>query len=543
MIRGTPDNTVAQRFSRISKQYPKRPLLNVLLDTANHYAITPGEITYETVNSEVKRHVNAFHSQGYTAGQRILLLLENRPDFFIYFLAFNQLGLSVVPINPDLKITELRYLINHSRACLAISVSTHIELLREAVEAADWHMPVIAIGESPPPLNSRAAVALSQSDPSAQEAALLYTSGTTGNPKGCVLSNTYFLECGDWYATTGGLCAISDDHERMITPLPLFHMNAFAVSFMAMLTVGGCLISLDRFHPKSWWRDVHDSKATCLHYLGVMPSILMQANVSEFDNTHSVRFGFGAGIDPNLHQPFEDRFGFPLIEAWAMTETGCGAVIAANQPPRLIGQSVIGRPDSSIEIKLVDDHGLAVGKNSPGELLVRRAGEHPRRGFFSEYYNDPDATAAAWKDGWFHTGDIVSQNDAGYMVFVDRKKNVIRRSGENIAAVEVEAMLMQHPQIDSAAVAAVPDPIRGDEVFACIKTQQTPSTELAIDIVTWCLNHSAYYKAPGYIAFVKQLPLTSTQKIQRGVLKKLVISLLDDPATVCTIDLKKRQGV
>ena len=373
-----------------------------------------------------------------------------------------------------------------------------------------------------------------------RETAVLYTSGTTGKPKGCVLANAYFLEVGRWYSTLGGIVSLNLDGERMITPLPIFHMNAMAYSFMAMVTVGGCLTALDRFHPRSWWQDVKDSRATCLHYLGVMPSMLMGLEPSPLDTDHTVRFGFGAGVDPKLHAPFEDRYGFPLMEAWAMTETGAGAVISNHEHDRLIGQSALGQVPDWLDVSIIDDAGNEVTQGDPGELLVRRKGDSPRLGFFSEYYKNPEATDEAWENGWFHTGDVVRADADGFLFFVDRKKNVIRRSGENIAAVEVESILMRHPDITAAAVAPVPDAVRGDEVFACL-TVTDPTPAKAEEIVTWALDQMAYYKAPGYVAFVDALPLTSTQKIQRAELKTLAATLLTDPATVNTIHLKKRQ--
>ena len=326
----------------------------------------------------------------------------------------------------------------------------------------------------------------------------------------------------------------------MITPLPIFHMNAMAYSFMAMLTVGGCLTALDRFHPRSWWQDVNDSRATCLHYLGVMPSMLMGAEPSRLDLSHKVRFGFGAGVDPKLQHEFEERFGFPLMEAWAMTETGAGAVISAHSHERLIGQSALGQPPEWLDVFIADENGQAVGAGEPGELLVRRKGDQPRLGFFSEYYKNPEATEQAWEGGWFHTGDVVRAGADGNLFFVDRKKNVIRRSGENIAAVEVESILRRHPDIIDVGVAAVPDAVRGDEVFACIKVA-SPSTSLAEAIVAWGLGQMAYYKVPGYIKFVDTLPLTSTQKVQRKELKALAERSLDNGNTIDTRHLKKRQ--
>jgi acyl-coenzyme A synthetase/AMP-(fatty) acid ligase len=255
-----------------------------------------------------------------------------------------------------------------------------------------------------------------------------------------------------------------------------------------------------------------------------------------------VRFGFGAGVDKLLHAPFEERFGFPLLEAWAMTETGSGGVIAANVEPRKIGTSCFGHPAGEVDVRIVDDGGNEAPVGTPGELLVRRAGGDPRYGFFREYLKNPEATAEAWKDGWLHTGDIVSRDADGDLHFVDRKKNVIRRSGENIAAVEVESVLNRHPAIRQAAVAATPDQVRGDEVAAVIIAEQAGANRvLAEDIVRWSLEQMAYYKAPGWICFVDQLPLTATEKIQRGGLKNFVAKLMREGAFFDLRDLKRRQ--
>jgi acyl-CoA synthetase (AMP-forming)/AMP-acid ligase II len=378
------------------------------------------------------------------------------------------------------------------------------------------------------------------------ECGLLYTSGTTGRPKGCVLTNEYYLLAGEWYNRIGGMCAVQPGTERLITPLPMVHMNAMACSTMAMILAGGCIVPLDRFHPGTWWRSVRESRATIIHYLGVMPSMLMGAEPSRADREHHLRFGFGAGVDKRLHAPFESRFGFPLLEAWAMTETGMGAAIIANRAPRQVGTACFGRPEPDVEARVVDDHGNDVAADMPGELLVRAAGSDPRRGFFREYLKDPEATAEAWAGGWFHTGDVVIRDAAGYFYFVDRKKNVIRRSGENIAAAEVESVLRQHPLVRQVAVAATPDPVRGDEVLACVIAAQPFSPEsaaaAAADITAFCLQQLAYYKAPGYVAFVDSLPLTATQKLQRGELKALARGLPGTPRCIDTRHLKKRQA-
>lgn len=530
--------SVYSAFKAVAEAHLERAYQLVVNETAERYGIAAGILTYADALARVEQLVERYGSAGVCSGHRVMLALDNRPEFFLQFFALNALGAGVVPVNPDLRHAELTYMIGHAEPVLAVAVDDYVERLIEAAKAAEVVMPVIGCDEVIPEF--RRAPPRDRAEPLRREAAMLYTSGTTGRPKGCVLSNLYFLHAGEWYRKTGGLCELRDG-ERMITPLPLFHMNAMACSSMAMLSVGGCLTNLDRFHPSSWWDSVRESGATCLHYLGVMPSILMAAQESPDDQAHQIRFGFGAGVVRELHAPFEARFGFPLVEAWAMTETGVGAVVCANRLPRKVGQSVLGRPEDDVEVRIITDEGHEAEPDEPGELLVRHGGEDPKFGFFTEYYRDPDATAAAWEGGWFHTGDVVKRDVDGDMVFVDRKKNVIRRSGENIAAVEVESVLMAHSAVNNVAVAAVPDEIRGDEVFACIVPAAEPSKELADEIVSWCLTQLAYYKAPAYVSFVDALPLTSTQKIQRGELKALCADKLTKGEFVDTSSHKVRQ--
>jgi acyl-CoA synthetase (AMP-forming)/AMP-acid ligase II len=505
-------NTVFELFSQTAATRPGHPFLSVAPETAAAYGIASGDITYADALDTVLRLRTGYAEAGYHPGHRVGLLLENRPAFFFHWFALNALGVSIVPLNPDLRIIELGYVIAHSELVAIVAIPSRHAALREA--AGDRPIPVTAPDATPAPVT--------QPGSATNEAALLYTSGTTGRPKGCVLPNSYFLAAGDWYANLTALGTMRHGSERMLTPLPLFHMNALAYSAMAMLATGGCLIPLDRFHPRSWWRTVQQSRATIIHYLGVMPAILMADPPSAQDRAHAVRFGFGAGVDGKLHAAFEQRFGFPLIEAWAMTETGAGAVVAANQEPRHIGTYCFGRPAPAVESRIVAEDGTDTDQ---GELLVRHAGPDPRFGFFREYLKDPDATAESWAGGWFHTGDVVRRGPDGSLHFVDRRKNVIRRSGENIAAVEVESALRQHSSVTAVAVAPTPDPVRGEEVFACIVTNADPSETLARDITAWCVDRLAYYKAPGFIAFVPELPLTSTQKIQRGELRTLVAAL------------------
>jgi acyl-CoA synthetase (AMP-forming)/AMP-acid ligase II len=527
---------VAAAFRASVAAWAERPFLRVLPQTALVYGEAAGTISYAAAAGQVARLEAAYRAAGYGPGHRVGLMLENRPAFFLHWLALNACGASVVPLNPDLRPAELDYLIGHSGLVLAVAARPHLPAMRAAAARAAHPVAVTLPDEAPP--------VPPQAWPGVDECALLYTSGTTGKPKGCILGNQYFLRAGAWYIAAGGLCAIRPGADCLITPLPMTHMNAMAYSTMAMLMSGGCIVPLDRFHPRSWWDSVRESQASIVHYLGVMPSMLLGLPEDPRDSQHRVRFGFGAGVDRRHHAIFERRFGFPLLEAWAMTETGAGAVVIANREPREVGTASFGVAEPAVEIRIVDEAGEDVADGTPGEMLVRAAGPDPRAGFFTAYLHDPEATQAAWAGGWFHTGDVVRREPGGQMIFVDRRKNVIRRSGENIAAVEVESVLRRHPAIRDVAVAATPDNIRGEEVLACVVAHETPAPgareELAADIVRTALEEISYFKVPGYVMFVDALPLTATQKIQRGALKALARELPGTPGCIDTRRLKRQ---
>jgi acyl-CoA synthetase (AMP-forming)/AMP-acid ligase II len=465
--------TVFSAFERTARAHGAKPFLHVRPEAI--------EYSYAQALQSVLEIAARYRAAGYGAGHRVALRLPNCPEFLLHFLALNSLGAAVLPLNPDYRSAELDYVLAHSEASAVIT--------RDRLE-------------DPPRASCPG---------NAEECALLYTSGTTGKPKGCLLSNFYFLNAGRRYVEEGGLCALREGEERLITPLPLFHMNALAVSSTAMMLAAGCVVQLDRFHPRTWWRDVAESRATIVHYLGVMPAILLSQEQSPLDRAHRVRFGYGANANPRDHAAFEARFGFPLIEAWAMTETGGGAMIAASREPRHVGTRCVGRPPAGLEIQI---------DTETSELLVRHSGDDRRRGFFSGYLKDPAATEEAWGGGWFHTGDSLRRGDDGQLHFVDRRKNIIRRAGENIAALEVEAALAEHPAVAQVAVIAVPDPLRDEEVlsFVVLNPGTPPSLETAVSVQDLCLERLAYFKAPGYVAFIDALPTTSTNKVQKAAL-------------------------
>jgi acyl-CoA synthetase (AMP-forming)/AMP-acid ligase II len=225
-----------------------------------------------------------------------------------------------------------------------------------------------------------------------------------------------------------------------------------------------------------------------------------------------------------------------------MTETGGAAATTTSRVPPGFGARCVGRPSEGMEYRLVDDLGADVAPGKPGELLVRAKGEDARAGFFSGYLKDEEATEAAWQDGWFHTGDLVFADEDGLMYFFDRKKTIVRRSGENIGVLEVESALYMDTRIGGCAVTPVPDDIRGEEVFAFIvpNAEIDDADALAASIVKTCAERLAYHKVPGYIAIVDELPLSSTRKLARGEIKTLAAASVNDKRAIDMRALKAK---
>jgi acyl-CoA synthetase (AMP-forming)/AMP-acid ligase II len=531
--------TVFESFMETAAAAPGHPFLCVPAAPDRPYHPAGLELTYGDVRAQILDLRGRYADAGYGHGHRVALLLENRPEFFSHYLALNALGASIVPINPDYRHDEMLYQMEHSEADLAVVIGARVADLERVARERPTCLPVVSADAFPTAL-PKAGVAPCAGAPGLDtECSLMYTSGTTGRPKGCILSNFYYLNAGAWYRGLGGRIEIGHGTERFYNPLPLFHMNHQAVTATCAILTANCLVLPARFSPTRWWPDIIASGATIIHYLGVVPPLLLNQPPSPDDRRHRVRFGFGAGVEPQLHGAFEERFGFPLIEVWGMTETG--RTYADCHEPRQITTRAFGRPSGHFEAKVVDDAEREVPPDTEGELLVRWGGpEGPRHGFFSGYLKNDAATAEAWRGGWFHTGDAVRRTADGMLMFVDRKKNIIRRSGENIAAAEVEATLQAHDAVAQVAVLAVPDELREEEVMACIVAMPGVRADhaLAEQLMTWSLTKLAYFKAPGFILFVDSLPTTGTQKVQ----KTQIFPRGEDPrGRAGVIDLRERK--
>lgn len=486
------------------------------------------QFTFEEFDRNINQVANGFLKLGVKKGDRVAVMMNNKPELAFVWLGLNKIGAVYAPLNTSYKSMETEYIINNSDSKMMIvdldladtvqKVRGNCPLLKDvivfgerALEGTKLYSDMFK-GMSP----DLASVDIKSTD----DAAILYTSGTTGNPKGCVEQHGYYLNCGEVYSKMMHF----GPSDRVLNPLPLFHMNPQVLCVMGMLMAGGSYVMVDRFHPKEWWSDIYKYKATFYHYLGVIPAMTMGLPVADFEKDLQPTRGLGAGVNHKMHAPFEKRFNTKLLEVFGMTETGlnfCGPSIG-NAEERKVGTGCFGRPLPGFMAKIVDDNDNEVPIGTTGELVLRGTDPtNPRRGFMREYYKNPEATAEAWKGGWFHTGDFVKMDEDRTYYFIDRKKDIVRRSGENIASMEIESAIITHPAVMDVAVIPVPDPIRVEEVKAYIilKPGFTPETAPPHEIVQWCVDRIAYYKVPRYIEYRTEFPRTPTNKIQKQVLK------------------------
>lgn len=507
--------TLFDSLLRTAAKFPERPAYAVPRMPERMYHPDGAEFTWSQTLSAVERLREIYRRAGYGHGHRVAILFDQRPEFLFHFFALNSLGCSVVPVNPDYRHDEIEYLLSHSESVLAISINARMAHMADAAKTCPNVAEVVSFEDFPASLPAPLTRPADSAPDASTEAALLYTSGTTGRPKGCMMSNEYFHMFGSCYLTRGGVLDFREGSDRLYNPLPLHHANCLSISMPAMLLSGNCLVFPDRFHASTWWRDVVECQVTAVQFQGIIPNILLKLPFDELERQHTVRFAFCAGCEPEHHVEFEARYGIKLVEMWSMSEAG--RFISDHVEPRAVNSRSFGRPSPGIEAKIVDELDQEVPVGTPGQLLIRHSEAEPRKGFFSGYLKNEAATDEAWRGGWFHTGDVVVRDETNRMRFVDRSKHIIRRAGENISPAEVEACLILHPDVHQAAVIAVSDEVREEEVMACIVPAGPVADplKLAQDLLAFCNERLAYYKAPAWFLFLDRLPTTSSQKLHK----------------------------
>jgi long-chain acyl-CoA synthetase len=338
-------------------------------------------------------------------------------------------------------------------------------------------------------------------------AALVYTSGTTGRPKGAMLTHQNILA--DAWMLAELLPVGRGDVLGMV--LPLFHVNAQVVTTVVPLLIGAQIAMWDRFSASSFWGTVAEFEPVTFSAVPTMLAALLHAPGAESAETNTLRFVIcgAAPLSPALFRRFEEKFGLAILEGYGLTEATCCSTLNPFLGPRKIGS--IGIPTRGQEVAILDVGGGVAPAGERGEVCVRGPN------VMSGYYNRPDATAEALRDGWLHTGDIGYRDSDGFFFLVDRKKDMIIRGGENIYPREIEDVLLEHPTVQAAAVIGRPDEVRGEEVHAVVVLE--PGSELA-DVEAHCRERLAGFKVPSTWQVVDELPKTSTGKIDKKPLRE-----------------------
>ncbi|MDH5200590.1 MAG: long-chain fatty acid--CoA ligase [Candidatus Bathyarchaeota archaeon] len=473
------------------------------------------EISYRTLNERANRVANGLRALGVGKGDVVSVYLPNCPEFFYTWFGIVKLGAVFGPVNAMFKGEEVRHVLSDSGAVAAVTSQALLDTISAARDECPALREVICLEgqapgamafeelmERPPELEP---VALARDDLTA----IVYTSGTTGRPKGAMLS--HFNYVWDTMAAVD-VIPIQPGQDRLGLILPLFHVNA-QVTSLSQLYVGGAVAMWERFSPSDFWETVQHYRPTTFSAVPTMLSILLAVPRPEGLDTSSLRYVIcgAAPLPLDVFQRFEETFDLRIMEGYGLTEATCVSSLNPYWGIRKVGS--IGLPLRGQPMKIVDENMNELPPGEFGEIVVK--GPNAMLG----YYNNPEATAETIVNGWVRTGDIGYTDEDGYFFIVDRKKEMIIRGGENIYPREVEEVLFTHPKIAEAAVIGRPDPIWGEEVVAVIVPQ--PGQTLTLEEVQeYCKERLASYKAPRQVEFREDLPKTVTGKVVKKALKE-----------------------
>jgi carnitine-CoA ligase len=458
--------------------------------------------TYAETLEAAERAAGLFAARGITAGDRVHVHLGNCPEFFDCWFGCALIGAVIVPTNPLLTAGELLFVTEQAGCRLSVTSPSLAATVASVQDRDDLILAAdLASGSR---IDARAPV-----DPR-DAASILYTSGTTSRPKGVLVTHANYIFAGEVVAQHLRLRA----PDRWLVVLPLFHANAQYYSTMSALVTGASVAVTETFSASSWGRQARDHAATVASLFAAPIRMILAHAESTDDAINSLRAViFSQNVTETELEEFEKRFGAPLLQLYGMTET-----IAPPTLNPLYGERKnmsIGLPTLPARLRVVDEKGLDVPAGGVGQLLVHG---DPGSTIMGGYFNDPDATEAAIVDGWLHTGDNVRWGQDGYLYFVDRSKDMIKRAGENVAASEVESVLNDHPDVFDSAVIGIPDAIRDEAIKAFVVPR--PGSAIAVsELIAWCEQRLAKFKVPSHLEFVDDLPRTSVGKVQKGALR------------------------
>ena len=500
------DRTLPAMLTRQAERFAQKPLV-----------IAAGTTwTYADACDGVARCAGVLRSAGIEPGDRVAIICSNRIEFFEIVLGCTWLGAIAVPINVASRGPQLEHILSNCAARLLVIEAAYAENLalvdpRQLAIDAIWLIDdttELRIGDVTSIAMPRdgAPIAAARVRPG-DLALILYTSGTTGPAKGvCCPQAQYFW----WAVNTASLLQLTAD-DVLCSSLPLFHTNALNTFYQALLT-GSSVCFEKRFSASRFFASLAQHKATVTYLLGAMVPILLSTPQAAEETAHAVRVALAPGVPARFHQEFTQRTGIRLLDGWGSTETNfvLGATIEHQQP------GLMGPVFEGFQARVVDEQDNELADDTAGELVVRA--DDPFA-FASGYFRNPEQTAEAWRNLWFHTGDRVIRRSDGYFRFVDRLKDAIRRRGENISSFEVEQVLLSHPAVANAAAFPVRSSLAEDEVMAAV-ILHPGQTLTEAELIAFCEPRLAHFAVPRYLEFMRELPSTESGKIQKYKLRE-----------------------
>jgi crotonobetaine/carnitine-CoA ligase len=447
------------------------------------------ERTFAEADAEVTELAHGLRALGVEPGAMVATLLPNCVEAALLPFAVARAGAVLAPVNTAFRGRVLAHVLNLCRAELLIVDGSLAGPVAD-VEPELTHLRHV-IG--PAALRGGDRTPLAHDHAGSDLAMLLFTSGTTGRSKGCMLSHRYGPRQAQLMIEHYGL----RDDDVLYCPFPLFHLDALVLTVLPALELGTTAAIGARFSASGFWDEIRAFGATVFDFMGATLTMLHKRPPAPDDHDNPVRLAWGVPV-PEWAPEFEARFGLRLVELYGSTDVG----IPIYQPlhaPRITGSC--GRPIDAYDVRLADGGEIAVRPREPGLVC-------------DGYYGMPEATAAAWRGGWFHTGDLATCDADGNYFFAGRRKEAIRRRGENISAFEVEEVVLEHPDVLDAAAYGVPSEMSEEDVMVAVVPRAGRTVEPAA-LVAFCAERMARYMVPRYVDVLDALPRTPTEKVEK----------------------------
>ena len=471
-------------------------------------------LTFSDLDTAVNRLANGLAARGVGKGTRVAVMLDNHPGLVCLFFALAKLGAVQVPVNTRLKGDPLAYLLAHANPAVVIAESGYAPVVETAIadstvsfvwragaddaptHGASVFRELQAASDAPPPGSPTASHVLT----------VLYTSGTTGPPKGVLVTDKMHRAS----AAASAMAADVRPDDVMYLWEPLYHIGGLQVLVLA-LEHDVTIVLGDRFSASGFWREVRGSGATQIHFLGGILQMLLAQPPRVDDRDHRVRVAWGGGAPADVWRAFEARFGVQVRDSYGMTEAS--SLTSINADARF---GTVGRPAPWFDVRIAGDDDAFLPPGASGEILVR---EREPGLITPGYFRDPEATARAIRDGWLHTGDLGCLDEQGYLHFRGRLKDCVRHRGENVSAWEIERVVERLDCVEECAVVGVPGAVGEEDIKLFVKPRQGAVID-SDTVFDWCAEHLADYQVPRYLAVVDGFEKTGTQRIRKETLPR-----------------------